>query len=206
MAVNTRRTKINKKYKVPLKRRRSQKTNYYRRKKLLLSRRTRLVIRPSNKHVIIQFINAKTEGDVTLAHAHSRELREFKWINTPTSNLPAAYLAGYLAGKKALAAGVESAIVDSGLINTKHYGSRFYATLKGVVDAGVDIPHNPSIFPSDDRIAGKHIAEFGALLSEDKEAYKKRFSGYGRRKPENIAKYYSDTLKEITKAFVKQEE
>ncbi|MCG3218913.1 MAG: 50S ribosomal protein L18 [Candidatus Heimdallarchaeota archaeon] len=205
MAVK-RRSKIGPKYKVPLKRRRSQKTNYYRRKKLLLSRRTRLVIRPSNKHMIVQFINAKTEGDETLAHAHSRELREFKWINSPTSNLPAAYLTGYLAGKKALAAGVEAAILDSGLINTKHYGSRFYSALKGVVDAGVDIPHNAAIFPSDERVAGKHIAEFGALLSEDKEAYKKRFSGYGRRKPENIEKYFADTRKEITTAFAVKEE
>jgi large subunit ribosomal protein L18 len=204
MAVK-RRSKIGPKYKVPLKRRRSQKTNYYRRRKLLLSRRTRLVIRPSNKHMIVQLINAKIEGDETIAHAHSRELKEFKWISCPTSNLPAAYLTGYLAGKKAIAAGIESAIVDSGLINTKHYGSRFYTALKGVIDAGLDIPHNPSIFPSDERIAGKHIAEFGTLLSEDKEAYKKRFRSYGRRKPENIQKYYSDTLKLITKAFAEQE-
>ena len=50
----------------------------------------------------------------------------------------------------------KEAVLDIGL-NVSTKGSRIYAALKGVVDSGINIPHSPEIFPSEDRLAGKHI-------------------------------------------------
>jgi len=35
-----------------------------------------------------------------------------------------------------------------------------YAALRGAVDAGMDIPHDPVIFPSDERIRGELVAAY----------------------------------------------
>ena len=35
-----------------------------------------------------------------------------------------------------------------------------YAALKGVIDSGMTVPHDPIVFPSDERIKGEHIATF----------------------------------------------
>jgi large subunit ribosomal protein L18 len=58
-----------------------------------------------------------------------------------------------------LALGISEGIADIGLhASTK--GNRIYAAVKGVVDAGVDVPHSPEIFPAEERISGKHIKEY----------------------------------------------
>ena len=36
-------------------------------------------------------------------------------------------------------------------------GSRIFASLKGILDAGIDIPHNEEVLPSEERIKGEHI-------------------------------------------------
>ena len=51
-------------------------------------------------------------------------------------------------------------ILDNGLQSSQS-GSRVYAALKGVVDAGINVPCSKEIFPSEDRISGKHIAQLG---------------------------------------------
>ena len=61
-------------------------------------------------------------------------------------------------GKKALASGVKSAVLDIGLAASST-GNRVYAALKGMVDAGLDIPHGEAVLPSEDRISGRHISE-----------------------------------------------
>ncbi len=38
-------------------------------------------------------------------------------------------------------------------------GGRFYAALKGIVDCGVSIPHDKSIYPSEERLNGSHLKE-----------------------------------------------
>ncbi len=134
------------------KRRREQKTDYRLRLKLLKSGKTRLVIRKSLNNIRVQFINYYPEGDRTEASAFSKELKKFGW-NYGTGNLPAAYLTGFIAG---LRTKVKEAVLDIGMqMNTK--GSRIYAALKGVIDAGVSVPHSQEILPSMDRIMGKHI-------------------------------------------------
>ena len=64
-------------YKVPFRRRREGKTHYYRRKKMILSGIPRLVIRKTNKHMIVQIADAKQKGDKILVQANSKELEKY---------------------------------------------------------------------------------------------------------------------------------
>jgi large subunit ribosomal protein L18 len=139
-----------------LKRRREKKTNYKKRLALLKSEKTRLVIRKRLSNISVQFINFDANGDKTIASAFSSELKKLGW--TKTGNIPAAYLTGLLAGKRAKEKKIGEAVLDLGL-QTSTKGSRLYAALKGVLDAGVIIPHSESILPNEDRIRGKHISE-----------------------------------------------
>ena len=142
-------------YRVKFRRRREGKTNYYRRRRLLLSRRSRLVVRKTNTNTIVQIVNASVVGDSTVASAISSELGDHGWT-AGTGNIPAAYLTGFLAGLRAKSRGVKEAVLDVGL-NPPVKGSRVYAALKGAVDAGLEVPHNPEILPDDSRITGEHI-------------------------------------------------
>ena len=145
-------------YKVPFRRRREGRTNYHLRYKLILSKKPRLVVRKSNGNTTLQLVVAELTGDKTLLTVTSMELRDYGYT-LATGNLPAAYLTGLLFGKKMLALGVSEAIPDIGLhASTK--GARVYAAIKGVVDAGADIPHSPEIFPEDERIRGEHIKKY----------------------------------------------
>ena len=143
-------------YLIPLKRRRENKTNYKKRLALLKSEGTRLVIRKSLSNMMVQFVDFNVKGDQTVACAFSTELKKLGWEKT--GNLPAAYLTGLLAGKKAREKKIESAVLDLGL-QTSTKGSRLYAALKGVIDSGVNVPHSEKVLPSEDRIKGKHISE-----------------------------------------------
>lgn len=145
------------------KRRLSRKTNYRKRLGLLKSDRARLVIRKSLSNISVQLVNYDAKGDNTVASAVSSELKKFGW--TRTGNIPAAYLTGLLAGKKAKGK-VTEAVLDLGL-QTSTKGSRIYAALKGVVDSGVNVPHSAEILPSEDRISGKHISDEVAKQFEE---------------------------------------
>jgi large subunit ribosomal protein L18 len=158
-------------YKVPFRRRREGKTDYRRRLKLLLSGKPRLVVRLTNRRVICQVIGFDAKGDRTLASADSRELQKLGWKGG--ANTSAAYLAGYLCAKKALKAGVSEAVLDIGL-HTPTKGSRVFAALKGALDAGLTIQHNPEVLPPEERIRGKHLEEYAQSLPP--ELREKRFS------------------------------
>ena len=136
-------------------RRREQKTDYRKRLGLVKSGKVRLVIRKSLDNMRIQFVEYTPQGDVTLVSVLSNQLKKLGWNNS-SGNLPASYLTGYLAGKKALQKKIKEAILDTGL-QTSTKGSRIYAALKGVVDAGVNIPHSKDILPEEKRIKGSHI-------------------------------------------------
>ena len=58
--------------------------------------------------------------------------------------------------KAALAQGAEEAVLDIGLAASTP-GNRVFSALKGMVDAGLDIPHGENILPDEDRINGSHI-------------------------------------------------
>ncbi len=144
-------------YRVKFRRRREGKTDYYRRRRMLLSRLPRLVVRKTNTQVIVQVVSAQVIGDSTIASAVSSELKNFGWV-AGTANLPAAYLTGLLAARRAKSRGVDTAILDIGL-NPPIRGSKVFAALKGALDGELEIPHDPKVLPPDERISGQHIVE-----------------------------------------------
>jgi large subunit ribosomal protein L18 len=161
-------------YKLAFKRRREGKTDYRARKNLIGLDKSRLVVRITNQHTIAQIINVKLDGDETIVSAHSNELKKMGWLGSG-KNTSAAYLTGFLVAKKALEAGIDSAVLDIGLKSTTK-GARIFAALKGAVDGGLTIPHSDVILPADERIRGEHVAAYAESLS-DEEA-EKRFSKY----------------------------
>lgn len=144
-------------FRVARRRRREGKTDYRRRINLLKSREVRAVVRRSERNLRIQFVTFDPKGDRTIASAQGLELEKFGWKGS-VSNTPAAYLTGYLAGKRAISAGVKKAVLDIGL-HAPTKGSRVFASLKGLLDAGIDIPHGEEVLPSEERIKGEHIDE-----------------------------------------------
>jgi large subunit ribosomal protein L18 len=145
-------------YTVPMRRRREARTDYHQRLRLLKSGKPRLVARKSNTQVRAQLITIGPQGDRTLASAQATDLREYGW-EAPTGNLPAAYLTGLLAGRRALAAGVEEAVLDIGL-HSPTPGSKVFAVQEGAIDAGLDVPHNDTVLAEWSRTRGEHIAEY----------------------------------------------
>ena len=141
---------------VPFRRRREGRTNYRTRLALLKSQETRLVVRRTNGNVIVQFVDWTQTGDAVKATAVAQELKKMGWEGS-AKNTPAAYLTGLLAGKRAAQAGVESAVLDIGR-HTPTKGSRVFAALKGVLDAGIDVPHGgEDIYPSEERLSGAFL-------------------------------------------------
>ena len=143
------------KTRVEFRRRREGKSDYYKRLKLLKSNKPRAVVRISLKNVNIQFTKFDMNGDNIVVSATAKELKKKGW-KWSTSNTPAAYLAGIAAGKKALENGIDEAVLDIGL-HVPSKGSKVFASLKGMVDAGIEIPFNEDIIPAEDRLLGKHI-------------------------------------------------
>ena len=85
----------------------------------------------------------------------SKEIKEFGWSKTFKST-PACYLAGYLFGKACLGNKLKKdAILDLGLQNAFKKG-RLFACVKGMNDAGLNIPVGEDAYPTEDRINGKH--------------------------------------------------
>ena len=190
-------------YKVPRRRRREGKTNYRKRYIVILSRKTRLVVRPSLKYVWVQIITAKPEGDVTIAAAHSRELYKLYGWKGGGSSTSAAYLTGLLAGYRAIKAGVEEAVLDIGF-TTPVPGGKVFAALKGALDAGVSIPHSEEMIPGEDRIKGEHVASYALKLKEENpQKYETLFSGYLSRglPPENLPSHFEEVLAKIKEDY-----
>ncbi len=144
-------------YRVARRRRREGKTDYRKRINLIKSGEPRAVVRRSARSISVQFVKYIPKGDEVIACANGLELAKFGW-NKSAANTQAAYLTGYLAGKRAKSAGVESAVLDIGL-HSPIKGSRIFASLKGLIDAGVNVPHNENILPSQERITGVQKGE-----------------------------------------------
>ncbi len=136
-----------------LRRLREEKTNYKKRGTMLMGKRDFITVNITNENTQVQILKAEMTGDKVVASAHSRYLLDKGWKGSRKS-VPAAYLTGYLAGKKALGQGSKDAILYTG---TRRYTQRMAAALKGVIDAGVKVPANEETFPSDDRINGEHL-------------------------------------------------
>ena len=78
--------------------------------------------------------------------------------NHSCSSIPAAYLVGYMAGKRAINAGIEYAVLDIGMQKVQH-GGVLFATVAGMCDAGLEVPHGEDVLPDEERLLGKHIDE-----------------------------------------------
>jgi large subunit ribosomal protein L18 len=147
-----------------MRRRREDRTDYHQRLRLLKSGKPRLVARVSNRHVRAQLITPGPDGDETHAAASSEDLADYGW-EAPTGNLPSAYLTGYLAGSRAVDAGLTEAVLDIGL-NTATPGNKVFAVQEGAIDAGLSIPHSESVLADWSRNRGEHIAEYAAQRDE----------------------------------------
>jgi large subunit ribosomal protein L18 len=188
-------------YCVQLRRRKEGKTDYKARKALVISGKPRLVVRNTLKNVIAQIIVAKPHGDEVLVSAHSRELKKYEW-KAHAGNLSSAYLTGLLCGLKAKAQGMKEAILDIGL-HSPSKGARVFAVLKGVLDAGIHVPHSEEKLPNEKRIEGEHIAQYAKSLTSNPEEYESKFSKYLEQKlpPEDLPKHFAKVKKKVSATF-----
>ncbi len=190
--------KVGRIYIVPMRRVREGRTDYRQRLKLLLSGQPRFVVRKSLNHISCQVVKYDKGGDRVIASAHSSQLKRYGWL-APCGNIPAAYLTGLLAALKARQAGIKDCVLDAGLYRSTK-GSRIYAALKGGLDGGLVIPFSPQILPSEDRLAGKAIAEWAASLNRtDPDRYKRMFSFYLKVgvRPEDLTQHFEQVKRAI---------
>jgi len=143
---------------IPFRRRREGKTDFRYRLRLLKSHLPRAVVRRTLTKTIVQFIEYAPVGDKIVAQATSTELKKFGWDKSNT-NLTSAYLTGLLAAKRAKSKKISEAVLDIGL-QTPTKGSKVFASLKGILDGGVEIPHGEDVLPEDARLT-KCIDEKG---------------------------------------------
>ena len=140
-------------------RRKAGLTDYRRRLKLLQGRKPRAVVRVSNTRTTCQLVDWAASGDlVTISMTGSDITKKFGWpADYSKKSVPASYLVGYAMGKAAIAKGSSEAVLDIGLAASSP-GNRVFSALKGMVDAGLDIPHGDDVLPDDERINGAHIS------------------------------------------------
>ena len=148
-------------------RRKAGLTDYRRRLKLLTGRKPRAVVRVSNTRTTCQLVDWAASGDlVTLTVTGSDLSKKYGWPNDfSKKSVPASYLVGYAMGKAAVAQGAENAVLDIGLAASTP-GNRVFSALKGMVDAGLEIPHGEDILPDEGRISGSHISDDVAAAVE----------------------------------------
>ncbi|MCX8202816.1 MAG: 50S ribosomal protein L18 [Nitrososphaeria archaeon] len=176
----------------PPRRRREGITDYRARYRMVKSTRPRLVVRRTNRHVIVQLVQSRAGGDLTVFTVNSASLRKFGW-KAGLKNTPAAYLTGYLAGLIAKSKGFSEAIADIGM-RTPSKGARVFAVVKGAIDAGLSIPASEEVFPDDSRVRGEVIAEHVESLGAEAA---KRFSASDLETLRNLPEHFEEVLDRI---------
>ncbi|MEM4330961.1 MAG: 50S ribosomal protein L18 [Candidatus Pacearchaeota archaeon] len=140
-------------------RRRQRKTDYKHRLNLLKGGNVRVVIRKTNKYLIIQEIESKEAQDRVITSVSSKDLLKEglnKKFSGSLKSIPACYLTGLLMAKKMK--NKEINVVDLGMYRN-HYGGRLYSAIKGLLDGGIKIKVDPKVFPKEERLEGKHLKE-----------------------------------------------
>ncbi len=186
--------------KVLYRRKRENRTDYAKRLKLLISGKPRVVVRFTNQRIIAQLAHFTAGGDkVDFTVDSSSLLHKLGWSYS-CKNIPAAYLTGLLFGKKAVEKKHAEAILDTGFKTPLRKG-KVFAFLKGVLDAGVMIPHQEEIFPSEERLSGKHIQDYAQYCKNKAGLYETRFTQYLKNKslPENMGKQFITIKESIVK-------
>jgi large subunit ribosomal protein L5e len=172
-------------YQTKYKRRREGKTDYYARKRLITQAKNkynapkyRLVVRFTNKDIVMQIVSSEISGDKVLVAAYAHELKAYG-ISHGLTNWSAAYATGLLIARRVLTklgldkdfVGVEEAdgeftlteaaetddgerrpfkaFLDVGLARTST-GARVFGALKGASDGGIFVPHSEKRFPGYD--------------------------------------------------------
>ncbi|HEX32860.1 MAG TPA: 50S ribosomal protein L18 [Candidatus Aenigmarchaeota archaeon] len=142
---------------VKYRRYREGKTNYKKRLALVKSGLPRLVIRKHHNSIVAQVVSYDPKGDKVLTGFVSTMLKKYGW-DAHTGNIPSAYLTGYALGLRARKKGIKRMVLDLGLQRVTK-GSSLFACLRGVLDAGIDVPHGEDVLPKEDRLYGGHISE-----------------------------------------------
>jgi large subunit ribosomal protein L18 len=185
------------KYRMIRKRRRNSTTNYSKRIALLKSGLPRVVVRKSNRGIVMQIVEYSESGDKVIVMARSAELVQFDW--QPRGNIPTAYLTGCLLAKKAKQLKASEYVLDTGLYKPMK-SSVIFAAARGSIDSGLKILNSIEI--DSKRLSGGHIASYANALKEDSGAYKRQFAGYTEKgfMPENIQQAFEAAKKKITGA------
>ena len=142
------------------KRRRNAETDYHRRSRMLRGGLPRAVVRVSNTQVTCQLVSYEPEGDRVLESITGKSLVDSHKgpSDAARKSVPACYLAGFAMATSAISNGHSKAILDIGLAASST-GNRAYSALKGMIDAGMEIPHSEGVLPSEERINGEHIGD-----------------------------------------------
>ncbi len=156
-------------FQVHFRRRRQGRTDYQKRLSLLKSRKVRLVVRKTLRAILAQVVQFSEKGDMILASADSRMLKEFGY--TGKRNTPSAYLTGLLVGKKAVKAGVKDFVLDIGLYAPTK-GNVLFACCKGAIDAGLHTAYSAEAYPSEQRMNGEHVKQKDAVLAAKEKILK----------------------------------
>lgn len=135
----------------------------------------RAVVRVSNTRTTCQLVSWAADGDlVAVSMTGSDLVKKYGWPEGRSlKSVPASYLVGFAMGKAAVASGADEAVLDIGLAANSR-GGRVYAALKGMSDAGLEIPHNEDVYPEEDRLNGAHIDD---KMAKDIESTKKKIEG-----------------------------
>jgi len=144
---------------VAKRRRREYKTDYAKRIKLLKSGTPRVVFRKTNRYVLVQYVTSKEAQDKIEFGINSKHLMKYGWPKEARGSLksiPAAYLTGFLMGKKIINKKLKTPVIDFGMLRVLHK-SKVYAFLKGLIDAGVKIDCKEEAFPKEERIKGQDL-------------------------------------------------
>ena len=187
----------NKTYTVKFRRKREGKTSYKKRLKYISSNKPRIVIRTSNNNIKIQAIKFGENGDITLSTTNSIDLRKLGWKGS-TGNLQSAYLTGLLFGSR-IKSKLKEGVIDTGLKPVRK-NTKMSATIKGIVDSGLDVPHSKEIFPSEEKLGGKITSEFSKKLKDsDENKYKRQFSKYLKEglNPESLSEHFEEIRKKV---------
>jgi large subunit ribosomal protein L18 len=134
-------------------RRLERKTDYKSRLALLKSKKPRLIVRKTNKYLIVQVVESDVAQDRVIAGLSSKHLLSKGWPKKNSGSLKslqAAYLIGF-ALAKSLKGKAEELIFDVGM-HRNITKSRLYAALKGALDASLNISHSPEVLPSTEEL------------------------------------------------------
>lgn len=151
------------------KRRLEAKTDYKARLEMLKSGKPRLVVRKTNRAVIVQIVVTEAAQDKTVFGTSSKILLANGWSEARAGSLKslaAAYLTGFLVGKR-VKERVPEVIVDIGM-HRNIQKSRIYAAVRGARDAGLAVACSETALPDENEIA--RTKEMQELLSNVKEA------------------------------------